>query len=285
LAYQRSVGGATEAFLRGLARAEILGSRMPDGRVVVPPVDHDADTGAAPTGLERVADTGFVRAWTSVAGGAAYALVQLDGADTSLLHVVDVEDADRLATGLRVRVDWSAERTGSIRDIRAFVPEEESRSPAAPVDEPAEVAVTADTPLHYLFEPGLTLSAFYRALAEARIEGGRCPTCEKVYVPPHPQCPVCGSRPLQPVPVDEVGTVVSRAVVHLPVPGMDLDLPFAWAWIRLDGADVPFAHLIGETDPDAVRAGRRVEAVWVEEGARPSSWEAIRWFRPVDARP
>jgi uncharacterized OB-fold protein len=85
------------------------------------------------------------------------------------------------------------------------------------------------------------------------------------------------------VPVADVGTVVSRAVVYLPVPGMDLDLPFAWAWIRLDGADVPFAHLVSEVEPDAVHAGQRVEAVWVAPGERPTSWEAIRWFRPIAA--
>jgi uncharacterized OB-fold protein len=88
---------------------------------------------------------------------------------------------------------------------------------------------------------------------------------------------------MQTVRVADVGTVVSRAVVHLPVPGMDLDVPFAWAWIRLDGADVPFAHLVGEVEPDAVHAGQRVEAVWVATPDRPQSWEAIRWFRPIDA--
>jgi uncharacterized OB-fold protein len=284
LAYERSVGGATEAFLRGLARAEIVGSRMADGRLVVPPVDHDAATGAAPVGLERVADTGVVRSWTAVAGGAVYALVRLDGADTSLLHVLDVEDADRLSTGLRVRADWRDARVGSIHDVRAFVPEAEPRSPSAPVDDPVEVTVTANTPLEYTFEPGLTLSGFYRALGEGRIEGGRCPRCEKVYVPPRPQCPVCGTAPMHGTRVDDVGTIVSRALVHLPVPGMEVDLPFAWAWIRLDGTDVPFAHLIGEVDPGTVRAGRRVAAVWVEADKRPASWEAIRWFRPIDAR-
>ena len=69
---------------------------MPDGRVVVPPVDHDPTTGAPSEAFVRVGDAGVVRTWTWVADPDdeqpltrpfAYALVELDGADTSLLHV------------------------------------------------------------------------------------------------------------------------------------------------------------------------------------------------------
>ena len=137
----------------------------------------------------------------------------------------------------------------------------------------------SDVQLHYTFEPGVVPSSFYRALGKQRIEGGRCASCEKVFVPPHDPCPACGTGPMQRVVVAGVGTVVSFAVVHLPVHGMDLELPFGWAWIRLDGADVPFAHLLGEVETDDIRVGQRVEAVWEREP--PSSWEAIRYFRPL----
>jgi uncharacterized OB-fold protein len=289
--YQRSVGGATEQFLRGLARAEIWGSRLADGRIVVPPVDHDPTTGAPVEALLRVADTGTVRSWTWVTDPTpahplrspfAFALVQLDGTDTSLLHAVDVTDQSEVATGLRVRADWRDERTGSMLDLRAFVPESRATAPPMTLDEPVEIAVVADTPQQYVFEPGLVLSSFYRALGAGRIEGGRCPTCGKVYVPPRARCPGDGSGPMETLPLPSTGTIESFAVVHLPVPGMDLDLPYAWAWIRLDGADVAFAHLLGDVPTDDVRVGARVEAVWEPDRRRPASWEAIRHFRPVE---
>src|SRR6476469_5244171 len=137
--YERSVGGATERFLRGLARAEVWGSRMPDGRVVVPPVDHDPTTGAPIVAFARVGDAGVVRTWTWVADPDreqplsrpfAYALVQLDGADTCMLHVVDVGAEHDMTTGMRVRADWRDRRIGALSDLRAFVPE---RSPGVPV--------------------------------------------------------------------------------------------------------------------------------------------------------
>jgi uncharacterized OB-fold protein len=281
-AFDRSVGGATAAFLAGLARGEIIGSRdMGSGGVTVPPVDSGD--------LVGVADTGVVRAWSWVpepdpwqplSTPFAFALIQLDGADTSLLHVVDVESEDALVPGLRVRADWRAERRGSVLDIRAFVPGAAGPAPA-PCDPPTPLRVSDERPVSYAFEPGLVLSAFYRALAQGRIEGGRCATCLHVYVPPHERCPACGSGPMATVEVSDTGTIVSFTVVHVPVTGNDVDVPFAWARILLDGADVPIPHVIGEVDLDGVFVGQRVEAVWSPDADRPPSWEAIRHFSPA----
>jgi uncharacterized OB-fold protein len=296
--YERSVGGAVERFLRGLARAELWGSRMADGRVVVPPADHDPATGAAAAGFVRVGDAGTVRSWTWVAGPGpghpldhpfAFALVGLDGADTALLHVVDPGPGGpaAMATGMRVRADWRDERTGGVRDIRAFVPEGPAPDPPAPgPGAPDDLTVRTEVRLSFGFEPGVVVSRFYRALAAGRIEGGRCGGCGAVYVPPRGRCPSCGGdAATATVDLPGTGAVESVAVVHLPVAGMDLDLPFAWAWIRLDGADVPFAHLLGGVAPDEVRVGRRVAAVWAPPGDRPAGWEAIHHFRPEGGRP
>jgi len=280
-AFDRSVGGATAAFLVGMARAEIVGSRDRGGRVTVPAADGGD--------LVRVADAGVVRAWSWVAEPDprhplakpfAFALIQLDGADTSLLHVVDVESEEVLVPGLRVRADWHAERRGSVLDIRAFVPGDAGPAPAS--CDPAEsLRVLDERPMSYVFEPGIALSAFYRALAQGRIEGGRCATCNDVYVPPHERCPACGSGPMAAVTVADTGTVVSFTVVHVPVAGIDFDVPFAWARILLDGADVPIPHVVGDVDLDRVFVGQRVEAVWAPEAERAPSWEAIRHFSPA----
>jgi uncharacterized OB-fold protein len=280
-AFERSVGGATAAFLSGLARGEILGSRSADGRVAVPPID-----GAE---LVRVADVGVVRAWSWVrdpdprhplSTPFAFALIQLDGADTSLLHVVDVATEDALVPGLRVAADWRTERHGSVLDVRAFVPGEAARPPAR-VELPEQLVVTDERPVSYVFEPGVALSGFYRSLAAGRIEGGRCARCNDVYVPPHQRCPACGSGPMATVSVADTGTIVSFTVVHVPVTGFDAEVPFAWARIMLDGADVPIPHVLGDVDLDRVFVGQRVEAVWLPDGERPPSWEAIRHFTPA----
>lgn len=286
--YQRSVGGATERFLRGLAAGEIWGSRCSDGRVVVPAVDHDPESGAPSEEFVRVGQTGVVRSWTWVATPApehpvpapfAFALIQLDGADTALVHVIDTADETALATGMRVRADWRAARTGSIRDIRAFVPGEVAVPPAA-VEPPDSVDVVSQVHLDYSYEPGLVLSGFLRGLGEGRIEGGRCPSCGLVYVPPRVGCPACGGTPMQPVPLGDRGVIISYTVIHVPFPGMTMELPFAWARIQLDGADVPFPHLLGDLDVAEIRVGQRVRAVWTAAEHRAPTWESIRYFAP-----
>jgi uncharacterized OB-fold protein len=81
------------------------------------------------------------------------------------------------------------------------------------------------------------------------------------------------------VELADTGTITSYTVVHVPFPGITVDLPFVCGWIRLDGADVPFAHLVGTSDPEAVRVGSRVQAVWAQDGDLAPTWESIRWFR------
>ena len=45
--------------------------------------------------------------------------VKLDGADTSMLHVVDAPD---VSTGMRVQVRWADETVGYMTDIACFEP-------------------------------------------------------------------------------------------------------------------------------------------------------------------
>jgi uncharacterized OB-fold protein len=53
-------------------------------------------------------------------------MVQLDGADTSMLHALDASSPDGVRTGMRVRIRWSDERVGHLRDIACFEPETEA---------------------------------------------------------------------------------------------------------------------------------------------------------------
>jgi len=41
--------------------------------------------------------------------------------------------------------------------------------------------------------------------------------------------------------------------------------PFAWALVKLDGADVEMLHAVDAGSPDAMRAGARVAVRWAAE--------------------
>lgn len=130
--YQRSVGAVLGRALAGLQRGVILGARTSDGRVLVPPLEYDPLTGQSTTDLVEVPPHGVVTTWTwadsphpnqPLETGFAWALVRLDGADTGLLHAVDVPGPEHMKTGMRVSARWRDDRRGHITDIACFVPE------------------------------------------------------------------------------------------------------------------------------------------------------------------
>lgn len=132
--FTRTVGPVQSAFLTGLREGVVLGIRRSDGTVLVPPTEYDPATAEELTELVEVAETGTITSWAweptpdarqPLDGPFAWALIRLDGADTSMLHVVDAPDLDTVRTGDRVRIRWADEREGAITDIACFEPTDE----------------------------------------------------------------------------------------------------------------------------------------------------------------
>ncbi len=129
--FTRTVGPVQSAFLTGLREGIVLGIRRSDGTVLVPPVEYDPTTAEELTELVEVAETGTITSWAwepapderqPLDGPFAWALIRLDGADTSMLHVVAAPDLDTVQTGDRVRIRWADGREGAITDIACFEP-------------------------------------------------------------------------------------------------------------------------------------------------------------------
>lgn len=118
----------------------------------------------------------------------------------------------------------------------------------------------------YTRSVGPLLGRFFTALRERRIVGVRG-SDGRVLVPPAEYDPVTYEELTEIVPVASVGTVVSWTWQPDPLAGQPLDRPFAWALIKLDGADTPLLHAVDCGGPEAIRAGDRVVARWVDEPA------------------
>lgn len=146
--------------------------------------------------------------------------------------------------------------------------------------EPVEMIVT---PLRfdYLHVAGAGESVFLRATKEGRILGQRCPECEKVYCPPRPSCPTDGVFLDEFVELSDRGVVTTFCIVNVPFLGQKLEPPYVAAHVLLDGADIPFQHLILGCPADEVRMGMRVEAVWKPEEEWTTSMENVDHFRPT----
>lgn len=127
--FQRTTGPVIGAFLTGLRSGKVLGIRDTTGRVVCPPVEYDPESGAPLTELVEVASEGTITSWSwvgSVREGQplqtphALAMIQLDGADTSMLNLIDAPGPDAVSTGARVRIRWADQRLGLLSDIACF---------------------------------------------------------------------------------------------------------------------------------------------------------------------
>ncbi len=130
--YTRSVGPVVGRFLGGLRDRKIEGIRTKDGRVLVPPAEYDPVTSEALSEFVEVGQAGVVKTWAWVNEPRpkhpldrpfAWALIQLDGADTALLHAIDAGEESKMSTGMRVQVRWREETAGMITDIECFEPE------------------------------------------------------------------------------------------------------------------------------------------------------------------
>ena len=133
--------------------------------------------------------------------------------------------------------------------------------------------------LDFSYTPGVAASRFLRSIEKGEIVGQRCPSCGKVYVPPRGACSMCGVATEEELTLTGKGTVCTFCVTRIPSPG--LDAPYVSAWIRLDGSDITSMFLVQECDPNDVRLGMRVEAVWVAEGDRAANLGSIKYFRPT----
>jgi uncharacterized OB-fold protein len=174
-----------------------------------------------------------------------------------------------------VRVRWAASTAGDIRDIACFepggAPERDARGPAGPPagagsaapQEPQPVSMmTAPVRLHYEHTVSPEESSYLRGLAAGRLRGQRCPACGKVYIPPRGACPTDGVPTTDEVELPDIGTVTTFCVVNVPYPGQRVAPPYVAAAVLLDGADIPFQHLILGCAAAEVRMGMRVKAVW-----------------------
>jgi uncharacterized OB-fold protein len=136
----------------------------------------------------------------------------------------------------------------------------QSKPQSRPLRAPLEIE------FDYTRSLGPALSQFMTGLAGRRILGARG-SDGRVYVPPFEYDPVTFAPADELVEVGSSGTVVSWSWMPDPLEGQPLQEqslahPFAWALIRLDGADTAMLHAVDAGAADEMRTGMRVTARW-----------------------
>ncbi|MCP2299039.1 hypothetical protein APR11_005489 [Nocardia amikacinitolerans] len=287
--YTRSVGPTIGRFLTGLRSRKVVGVRGTDGQVLVPPPEYDPVTSLPLTEFVDVADTGVVASWTWVHEPLpgqpfdrpfAWALIKLDGADTSMLHAVDVAGPDQMRTGMRVRARWAEQTEGTIKDIVCFEPGEQSTAePATESGEPVTMVVTP-VDLSYKHTASPQETVYLRGLAEGKLIGARTDAEGKVYFPPRGANPTDGRPTDDYIELSDHGTITTFCIVNVPFLGQRIKPPYVAAYVLLDGADIPVLHLVLGCEASEVRMGMRVKAVWKPREEWGHGLENVDHFEP-----
>ena len=132
----------------------------------------------------------------------------------------------------------------------------------------------------YSWDAGVAVGRFLDGLRGGKILGRECRRCERVLVPPRMFCERCFRETDAWIEVEHTGTVQTYSICHVSWDMQPLDPPEIPAVIAVDGSDGGFLHMLGEVEPDEVRIGMEVEAVWKPVGERIGSILDIAHFRP-----
>jgi uncharacterized OB-fold protein len=135
------------------------------------------------------------------------------------------------------------------------------------------------TQFDYTRSLGPVLGPFMTALRDGRVVGVRG-SDGRVHVPPVEYDPVTAEALTELVPVADTGVVTTWSWQPEPLEAQPFDRPFAWALVRLDGADTALLHAV-DAPREAMRTGLRVRVRWAAE--RVGSIRDIECFEPEDA--
>ena len=116
----------------------------------------------------------------------------------------------------------------------------------------------------YTRSTGPAIGAFLTALRDRKILGVRG-VDGRVIVPAIDYDPVTSEDLDTYVEVADTGVVTTWAWNDKPLAGQPLDRPFAWALVKLDGADTALLAALDVGAASDVATGMRVKARWAQE--------------------
>ena len=136
----------------------------------------------------------------------------------------------------------------------------------------------------YAWDTGVGIGSYLASLKNGVILGSRCNTCRKIVVPPRVVCEQC-YRPMDEfIPLQDTGTVNTFSLCYVTWDVKRIKEPEIPAVIEIDGASPlhGIMHMLGEVDPQAVKIGMRVKAVWKPAEERQGSINDILYFKPIE---
>ena len=136
----------------------------------------------------------------------------------------------------------------------------------------------------FAWDTGIAIGQYLAAFKEGLILGSRCKTCRKVVVPPRTVCEWCFHPMDEYVPLQDTGTVNTFSLCYVTWDVKRIKEPEIPAVIEIDDASPlhGIMHMLGEVEPDTIKIGLRVKAVWKPPEKREGSVTDILYFKPLE---
>lgn len=111
---------------------------------------------------------------------------------------------------------------------------------------------------------GPVMSEFFTALKAGKVLGIKAED-GRVICPPLEYDPQTAAELSEFIEVGQEGEVETWCWVKQPMDKHPLSKPFAWALIRLEGADTPMLHAVAAANEETMTTGMKVKVVWAEK--------------------
>jgi hypothetical protein len=135
----------------------------------------------------------------------------------------------------------------------------------------------------YGWTTGIAIGRFLEGLKDGKLLGRKCKKCNRVLVPPRMFCELCFRATDRWVEVGDRGKILTYSIAYVSADVSKLEQPLPVAVIQLDGASegIGILHKV-RVEPERIRFGMRVRAVWKPRLERRGAITDIECFIPED---
>lgn len=138
----------------------------------------------------------------------------------------------------------------------------------------------------YAWDTGVAINRYLAEMKKGKIIAKHCRKCNRIMLPPRMFCELCFIPSGDWVYLQDTGTVNTFSIcrVHWDASRIkEGEKPYLPAVIEIDGASpgMGIMHLLGEVEPDQIKIGMKVKAVWKPEKERTGAITDIKYFKPL----
>jgi len=126
----------------------------------------------------------------------------------------------------------------------------------------------------------ITLSNFYKFIAEKRLMAAKCNNCQTVLLPPKPMCTNCFSDNLQWIEIKGTGKLLSYTIIHVAPEQFQSMVPYIVGIVEFE-AGLCLPGIVREVPADQIKIGMNLKIGFdLSPSTKWPEWSRY-FFRPI----